>query len=83
LVVTATALAFTGAFSSAVITGLFKALPLPSAHWVVWSVTALQVLPAPLILLAMGGYYLWAYARRLDEPVEHVELARAAADSLS
>jgi hypothetical protein len=46
-------------------------------------VTALQVLPAPLILLAMGGYYLWAYARRLDEPVEHVELARAAADSLS
>lgn len=83
LAVTATALAFTGAFSSAIITALFKALPLPSTQWAIWSVTALQVLPAPLILLVMGGFYLWAYARRLDEPVEHVELVHAAADSLS
>jgi hypothetical protein len=76
------ALALTGAFSSAVISGLLNDLPFATAQGVNWSMAALQVFPAPLIVLAMAIFFLWAYAKRMDEPVEPVERARVAADSL-
>jgi hypothetical protein len=37
--------------------------------------TAMQVVPAPLILLVMGVFYLWVYARSARLPVEDASAA--------
>lgn len=76
--ITATALAFTGVLPWAIFQYLVNSLPAPSTHLGAWLMVALQVFPAPLSLLGMGIYFLRAYARRLDQAVEHGETMRAA-----
>ena len=61
----------TGDLSTAVFLGLVNSLH-PSSAWAATLQTYAQVMPAPLILLAMSGFYLWAYARRHTHQSEAV-----------
>lgn len=73
LALTATAFLFAGAFTWAILSSLFAALPLPASQPGTWVESALQVAPVPLVLLALGIWYLWAYARRLDRKMGQSE----------
>lgn len=53
----------TGDLSTAVFLGLVNSLH-PSTGWAATLQIYAQVMPAPLILLAMSLFYLWAYLRR-------------------
>lgn len=46
---------------------LIRKLQLPPSDLTRWMVEAVQVLPAPLSLLAVGVFYLWVYLRRTPE----------------
>jgi hypothetical protein len=56
-----------GDLSTAVFLGLINSLH-PSTAWAETLQTYAQVMPAPLILLAMSIFYLWAYMRRRVDP---------------
>jgi len=64
LLVNVAALVFTGDLTWALFLALIQHLPLPTAGFSGKLLTALQVFPAPVILLLMGIWYLWAYARK-------------------
>ena len=63
MLVNVAALVFTGDLTWALFLVLVKRLPLAATGFSGQLLTALQVFPAPLILLIMGIFYLWAYAR--------------------
>jgi len=63
LLVTGSALFFTGDLTWALYLALVKRLPLAPTGFSGQLSTALQVFPAPLILLIMSIFYLWVYAR--------------------
>jgi hypothetical protein len=64
LTVTATGLVLTGDLTWAILLGLINHLHLDSTGFPGQILLAAQVFPAPLILLAMGIFYLWVYARK-------------------
>lgn len=53
----------TGDLTWAILLGLIGRLRLAATGFSGWLSTALQVFPAPLILLVMAIFYLWIYAR--------------------
>lgn len=57
-------LVFTGDLTWALFLALIKHLSLAAPGLPGQLLTALQVFPAPLVLLVMGIFYLWAYSRR-------------------
>ena len=63
-IVTIMGLAFTGDLTWAVILGVLNHLSLPSTGFAGQMLIVLQMWPPPLMLLAMGVFYLWVYARR-------------------
>jgi hypothetical protein len=64
LLVNSAGFVLTGDLPWAALLGLIDNLHLPSTRLTGQIVTAFQVIPAPLILLVMGVFYLWVYARR-------------------
>jgi len=63
LLVTGAGFMLTGDISWTMIFWFVNHLHLLAAGARGWILTALHVFPAPLILLAMSVFYLWAYAR--------------------
>ncbi|MGO9336245.1 MAG: glycosyltransferase 87 family protein [Terracidiphilus sp.] len=64
LLVNTAAFVLTGDLTWAILLGLIGHLHLAATGFSGWLSTALQVFPAPLMLLAMAIFYLWVYARR-------------------
>lgn len=60
------AFALTGDLTWAVVLGLIHRLPLPASGGETLR-PALEMLPAPFILLSTGVFYLWVYARRSEK----------------
>jgi hypothetical protein len=58
------ALVFTGDLTWAILLGLINRLHLAATGFSGWISVALQVFPAPLILLLSAVFYLWVYARK-------------------
>jgi hypothetical protein len=63
LVVNFAAFALTGDLSWAILLGIINHLHLPATGLSGQMLIALQVFPAPLILMVMSVFYLWAYVR--------------------
>ena len=59
-----------GDLSWAIFFGLISHLRLPATPLSGQILVAVQAFPAPLILLVMGIFYLWVYARRSSAPVQ-------------
>ncbi len=74
LLVTVAALLFTGDLTWALFLSLVKHLPLAPTGLSGQALIALQVFPAPLILLVMGIFYLWVYARNAPRPGASAEI---------
>lgn len=64
LLVNCAGFVLTGDLPWAILLGLINNLHLPSTRLTGQLLTAVQVFPAPLILLVMGVFYLWVYVRR-------------------
>lgn len=77
LLLTVASFVLTGDLTWAILLGLINHLPLPATPLGAQTSMALQVIPQPLILLATGAFYLWAYARRTPSPASRV-VARSA-----
>ena len=63
----------TGDLTWAVLLGLINRLHQPATGLSHWILIALQVFPAPLILMLIGVFYLWVYARECSHSVLEVE----------
>jgi len=63
MLINTTAFVLTGDLTWAILLGVISRLPLPASGVGTTARTALQMFPAPLILLVTGSFYLWAYAR--------------------
>ncbi len=59
----------TSAIPWAIFLALIKRVHAPQPGWGTQCVIALQVLPAPLILLVVGVFFLWMYLRRDNDMV--------------
>jgi hypothetical protein len=64
LLVNSAAFVLTGDLPWAIVLGLISHLHLPATALTKQMLIAVQVFPAPLILLITGIFYLWVYARR-------------------
>ena len=64
LLINALGFALTGDVTWAIILGIINHLSLSTTHLRVQMLLAVQVFPAPLILLTMAIFYLWVYMRR-------------------
>ena len=62
-----TAIFLTGSFPWVIFFHLVKYLPLPPTSQSRTILEVMQVLPVPLILLAMGVFYLWVYVKRSQD----------------
>jgi glucan phosphoethanolaminetransferase (alkaline phosphatase superfamily) len=69
LLVTAAGFAFTGDITWAIILGIINNLHLTMTRQAWQILTVIQILPAPLILLVMAIFYLWAKMRYEQIPV--------------
>ena len=67
LAITFAAFVLTGDLPWVVILSLIGHMPQPASEFTRQIVIAVQVMPAPLILLVMGVFYLWVYARRASD----------------
>src|ERR1039457_5118925 len=65
LLVNTAGFVLTGDVAWAIILGLIESLHLPTTKLWVQILTEVQIFPAPLILLVMAIFYLWAYVRCL------------------
>jgi hypothetical protein len=65
LLVNTAGFVLTGDIAWAIVLGLIESLHLPTTKVWVQILTYVQIFPAPLILLGMAAFYLWAYARCL------------------
>lgn len=63
LLVNTAGFVLTGDLTWAILLGLIGRLHLAPTGFSGWLATALEVFPAPLMLLAMAVFYLWIYAR--------------------
>jgi hypothetical protein len=64
LFVNVAGLVFTCDLTWAILLGLINHLHLSATGFSGWILMAIQVFPAPAILLVMAVFYLWVYARR-------------------
>jgi hypothetical protein len=55
---------FTGDLTWAILLGLINYLHMAATGFSGWVLMAMQMFPAPFILLAMAVFYLWVYARK-------------------
>jgi hypothetical protein len=69
LLVTAAGFVLNGDVTWAIVLGLIGRLHMPPPGLSEQLLIAVQVFPAPLILLVIGVFYLWVYARRSSEAV--------------
>lgn len=69
------ALFITGDLTWAICLGLIKHLPLAPTGFSGWASMALQVFPAPLVLLLMAMFYLWVYAHKTRGTPDEAEAA--------
>jgi hypothetical protein len=69
LLVTAAGFVLNGDVTWAIVLGLIGRLHMPPSGLSEQLLIAVQVFPAPLILLVIGVFYLWVYARRSSEAV--------------
>jgi hypothetical protein len=69
LLLNTAALVLTGDLSWGILLVLLGHLHLPTTGLPGQMLIAVQVFPAPLILLVLGVFYLWVYARRCSAPV--------------
>jgi hypothetical protein len=67
LIVNTAGVVLTGDIPSAILLTFTRNLPMPTAGMPGQMLTAALLQPAPLILLAMGIFYLWVYLRRDPE----------------
>ena len=74
LVVNTAGLVLTGDLTWAILLGLINHLHLAATGFSGWILVALQVFPAPLILLVMGVFYLWVYARKSPRSAPETEI---------
>jgi hypothetical protein len=63
----------TGDLTWVVLLGLINRLHSPATGLSHWILIALQVFPAPLILLLISVFYLWVYARECSHSVLEAE----------
>ena len=68
LLVNSAGFVLNGDLTWAILLGLISKLPLPMTGLSGELLTAVQVFPAPLILLVMSVFYLWVYVRRCYAP---------------
>jgi uncharacterized membrane protein (UPF0136 family) len=68
LLVNSAALVLTGDIPWVIVLGLTSHLHLPATELTRQMLMAVQVIPAPLILLVTGIFYLWAYTRSCSAP---------------
>ncbi len=73
LLVNTAGFVFTGDLTWAILLGLIGHLHLAATGFSAWLSTALQMFPAPLMLLAMGVFYLWVYALRSPHSLKESE----------
>jgi hypothetical protein len=66
LLVNGAGFVLTGDIPWAILLSLISKLQLSTNGLTGQILTAVQVLPTPLILLVMGVFYLWVYVRRCD-----------------
>ena len=64
LLVNVAGFVLTGDLTWAILLGIINRLPPPTTELSWHIVVAMQTFPAPLILLTMGIFYLWVYARK-------------------
>jgi hypothetical protein len=64
----------TGDLTWAVLLGLIHRLHLPATELSRWILIAVQVFPTPLILLSIGVFYLWVYARKSSHSASEAEV---------
>ena len=69
LLVNTAGFALNGDVTWAIVLGLIGRLHMPPSGLSEQLLIAVQVFPAPLILLVIGVFYLWVYARRSSEAV--------------
>jgi hypothetical protein len=69
LLLNTAALVLTGELSWGILLVILSHLHLPTTGLPGQMLIAVQVFPAPLILLGLGIFYLWVYARRCSAPV--------------
>ncbi len=68
LLVNTAGFVLTGDLSWAILLGIISHLHLPATQLSEKIMMAVQAFPSPLILLVMGIFYLWVYARRCSAP---------------
>ncbi len=66
-------LALTGDLTWAIFLGLIKHLQSSHTGFSGWVLMAMQVFPAPLVLLVMAVFYLWIYARKSSKAPPEIE----------
>ncbi len=76
LLVTAAGFVLNGDFFWIIVLGLISHLYLPATELTRHVVIAVQVFPAPLILLVMSVFYMWVYVSRSFAPVVSAESGR-------
>jgi hypothetical protein len=80
LAVTTAGLVLTGDIPWAIFFGVASKLHLPATALTGTILMAVQMFPVPLILLAVGVFYLWIYARSGKHPVEQGKECAAGGD---
>jgi uncharacterized membrane protein YhaH (DUF805 family) len=83
VLVNSAAFVLTGDLPWAIFFGLINSVHMPLSRVAVQMLIAVQVFPAPLILLVTGVFYLWVYVRRCRDhdsqsPIETKPLMREA-----
>lgn len=74
LLLTTAGFVLTGDLTWAILLGLISHLHLPATRLSGQILTAVQVFPAPLILLIVGVFYLWVYARKSPGSAAEIEI---------
>jgi len=74
LVVNSAGFLLTGDLTWAILLGLINRLHLSTTGFSGQIFIALQVFPAPIILLVMGVFYLWVYARKAPRSTAEIEI---------
>lgn len=67
LVITLAGLVFTGEMSWVIALGILSHIPPPNTSFWNEVMVGIQILPAPLSLLAVGVFYLWVYGREAKQ----------------
>jgi hypothetical protein len=75
LLVTVAGFVLTGDLTWAILLGLLNHMHFAATGFSGAMLMALQVFPPPLILLLMGVFYLWVYARKAPQSTSETEIS--------